>query len=293
MTRFVDLHLHSIFSDGLLSPEELVKQAIAQGLCAVSLTDHDNIDGIPRMVSSGCAQGLEVISGVELSVSWGQYEDLHLLGYGFDSNYEPLRGALDSFRKFRMSRNRQIVENVNQCLSQQGHEQLMFEEILNRAGGTLGRPHIGQALIAKGIVNSMDEAFQKYLIACNEPKRFFPIQEAISLIHEAGGCAVLAHPCYLGLGFTELKELVTDLLAFGLDGLEAYSSGATNVDIDQCISLAHTLNLIVTGGTDFHQPVPGGIMIGRGRGNLKVPYSCVEDIRKRIGIRGQTNNQQE
>jgi predicted metal-dependent phosphoesterase TrpH len=290
MTRYVDLHLHSIFSDGKLSPEELVTQAVEHALCAVALTDHDNIDGIPRMISAGRALGLEVITGVELSVSWKEYEDLHLLGYGFDFNYMPLQEALDSFRKFRMSRNLRIVDNVNQLLGQQGHEKLVFKEILYHAGGTLGRPHIGHTLITKGIVNSMDEAFQKYLIDCNEPKRFFPIGEAIRLIHQAGGCAVLAHPCYLKLGFTELKALVTDLMAIGLDGLEAFSPGASNVDIDQCISLSHTLNLIVTGGTDFHRPEQGGIMVGQGCGNLKIPYSCVEEIKKRTATKFREKN---
>jgi predicted metal-dependent phosphoesterase TrpH len=124
----------------------------------------------------------------------------------------------------------------------------------------------------------MEDAFVRYLIPCNEPKRFFPLQEAISLIHRAGGCTVLAHPIFISVSDARMALLLDDFIAAGLDGLEAYTSGAGNDSIDRYITIARRKNLIITGGSDFHQPIKGGVVMGSGRGNLKIPYRCVEEI---------------
>ena len=129
----------------------------------------------------------------------------------------------------------------------------------------------------------MEEAFKKYLVPCNEPKRFFPVEEAIQLIHSAGGCTVLAHPTFINMDQETLVGFLHQLIAMGLDGLEAYNSGANNDQVDYFITLARRLGLIVTGGSDFHQPQEGGITIGAGRGNLKIPYQCVEEIKMTVG----------
>ncbi len=282
MPDLVDLHLHSIFSDGTLTPTELVAEAADAGLRAIALADHDNVDGIPEAIAAGHKFGVEVIPAVELSVVWQNFQDLHLLGYAFDHENQVLHDALAEFRAFRAGRSRRIVEKINRQLQNEGRQSLDYAAIRKRAGGTIGRPHIGHALLAAGHVRSMDEAFERYLVPCNEPKRFFPIDEAIRLIHAAGGCAVLAHPPFIGVDEETLIKLLEQFIAMGLDGLEAYNSGAGNDDIDHYISLARRIGLIVTGGSDFHQPLKGGIVIGAGRGNLKIPYSCVEEIRAAI-----------
>jgi len=279
MKNLVDLHLHSTYSDGSLTPTELVAEAAALGLRAIALADHDNIDGIPEALAAGREYGVEVIPAVELSVTWYDQNDLHLLGYAFDHENSALTKALVEFREFRAARSERILNNINQRLRDNGLQTLDFADVRQRAGGTLGRPHIGQALIAAGHVHNIEEAFSRYLVPCNEPKRFFPLDDAINLLHSAGGCTVLAHPPFISVSDTRLLGLLDDFIALGLDGLEAYSSGAGNDGIDRYITMARRKGLIITGGSDFHQPLKGGVAMGSGRGNLKIPYHCVEEIK--------------
>lgn len=281
----VDLHLHSTYSDGVLTPSELVAEAASLGLRAIALADHDNVDGIPEALAAGRRHGVEVITAVELSVLWKDLNDVHLLGFGFNHENAALLKALDEFREFRAGRNQRILVNINRRLADEQRRPLDFADVRRRAGGTIGRPHIGQALIAAGYVRDMEEAFDRYLVPCNEPKRFFPLEEALCLIHNAGGCAVLAHPPFIDICDDRLPELLDAFIAKGLDGLEAYCSGATNDSIDRYITLARRKGLIITGGSDFHQPVKGGIAMGAGRGNLKIPYACVEEIKQRLAER--------
>jgi hypothetical protein len=283
MHDLVDLHLHSTFSDGVLTPNELVAEAASLGLRAIALADHDNVDGIPEALVAGRKHGVEIVTAVELSVLWEDLNDIHLLGYAFDHENDVVQKALGEFRDFRAGRSERILGNVNQRLTAENRQPLDFADVRQRAEGTLGRPHIGQALVAAGYVHNMEDAFTRYLVPCNEPKRFFPFEEAIRLIHNAGGCAVLAHPPFIGVSETRLLELLDEFIALGLDGLEAYSSGAGNDGIDRYITLARRKNLIVTGGSDFHQPIKGGVVMGTGRGNLKIPYRCVEEIREASG----------
>lgn len=279
MAEFVDLHLHSSYSDGVLTPQKLVAEAAALGLRAIAVADHDNIDAIPEALKAGEQAGIEVIPAVELSVVWQDYRDLHLLGYAFDHRDQRLQEALATFRAFRLHRTARILDNINRQLASEGRLPLDFDQVQQLATGTIGRPHIGQALIAAGYASGMEDAFRRYLVPGNEPKRFFPIEDAIQLVHRAGGCTVLAHPPFIGVNETTLDSLLQTFITMGLDGLEAYNTGAGNDAIDRSITLARQRGLIVTGGSDFHQPAAGGIRMGVGRGNLKIPYRCVEEIR--------------
>ena len=175
MNNLVDLHLHSIFSDGVLTPTALVAEAAALGLRAIALADHDNVDGVPEALAAGREHGVEVVSAVELSVLWEDFSDIHLLGYAFDHENTALQEALAEFRDFRSGRSERILTNVNQRLLAEGRKPLEFIDVRERAGGTIGRPHIGQALLAAGYVSDMEGAFVRYLVPCNEPKRFFPL----------------------------------------------------------------------------------------------------------------------
>jgi predicted metal-dependent phosphoesterase TrpH len=282
MSDLIDLHLHSTFSDGVMTPTELVAEAASIGLKAIALADHDNVDGIPEALAAGELFGVEVLAAVELSTLWKGLTDLHLLGYAFDHQDPALQEALGGFRDFRAERSERILANVNRRLLAEGRKSLDFSEVRRRAGGSIGRPHIGQALLAAGYVRDMDEAFNHYLVPCNEPKRFFPLDEAIRLIHNAGGCAVLAHPPFIGVDDERLPDLLDEFIALGLDGLEAYCSGVGNDGIDRYITAARRKGLIITGGSDFHQPLKGGVVMGAGRGNLKIPYRCVEEIKARV-----------
>jgi predicted metal-dependent phosphoesterase TrpH len=276
--KLVDLHLHSSYSDGIHPPAEVVRMAAEVGLAAAAICDHDNIDGIDEAMEAGRAHGVEVLSGVELSVVWESFRDIHLLGYEFDHHHPELSGALREFQDYRESRNEQVLARVNEKLRQEGREPVDFEAVRVLAGGTVGRPHIAMALIGRGYVRSTEEAFQRYLVPCNVPKRYFPIDEAIDLIHRAGGIAVLAHPPFVTPDRKTFLGLLDTFLPLGLDGVEAYNSGATNDDIDWYLTAARRRGLIVTGGSDFHGIEGGGIVLGGGRGNLKIPYACVEEI---------------
>lgn len=278
MNDRVDLHLHTRCSDGLHSPEEIVQLAAAAGLKAIAVADHDNVDGLDEAMAAGAKLGVEVISAVELSSQWQTYKDVHLLGYGFDHHHPLLVERLSEFREFRAGRNRVIVEKVNQQLAGEGRAPLDFVAIEARAGGTIGRPHIAQALRAAGYVQNHDEAFERYLVPNNVAKQFFPVDEAIKLIHSAGGVAVLAHPPYVTRNHGELETLLETFVSLGLDGLEAYNNGVNLEGVYWLINLARRHNLIVTGGSDFHGSEDSLISIGCGVGRFEIPYSCVDEI---------------
>jgi hypothetical protein len=287
-SKLVDLHLHSTCSDGSYPPAEVVAMAAAAGLSAMALADHDNIDGIDAAMAAGRELGIEVISAVELSVVWESLQDIHLLGYGFDHHDPGLQSSLQSFREFRETRNERIVVRVNEKLVSEGRRPIDLDAVKRKAGGTIGRPHIAMALLEDGHVATKDEAFERYLVPCNVEKRYFPIDEAIELVHRAGGAAVLAHPPFIPVERDQLPSLLDTFAALGLDGVEAYNTGATNDDIDWYITQARRRGLIVTGGSDFHGIEGGEIVIGGGRGNLKIPYACVEEIRRVIEKRRQS-----
>ncbi len=278
-TEYVDLHLHSTCSDGYFSPEEIVKLAEKAGLLAMALADHDNIDGISRAMKAGAESGIEIIAAVELSSQWFKYADMHLLGYGFDYQDPYLIRALAEFQEFRETRNRQIVERVNQKLIDEQRQPIDPDAVSRLAGGTIGRPHIALALRQAGYVSNNDQAFDRYLVPCNVPKHYFPADEAIKLIHGSGGIVVLAHPPYVTRDRRKLETLVAELVDLGLDGIEAYNNGSGLEDTDWLIKLARKHGLVVTGGSDFHGDSGSMIEVGKGVRGIRVPYGCVEEIK--------------
>ncbi len=278
-TRYVDLHLHSTCSDGFFSPEEVVGLAESAGLVTIALADHDNIDGISRAMQAGVLSGLEILAGVELSSQWHTYTDMHLLGYGFDYQDPYLIRALTEFQEFRATRNRQIVERVNLKLLDEKRQPIDPDAVQRLAGGTIGRPHIALALRQAGFVRNNDEAFSHYLVPCNVPKRYFPADEAINLIHGSGGIVVLAHPPYVTRDRHKLELLVAELVDLGLDGIEAYNNGSGLEDTDWLIKLARKHDLVVSGGSDFHGDSGSLIEVGKGVRGIRVPYSCVGEIK--------------
>lgn len=280
--RLVDLHLHSTCSDGYYPPAQLVALAAEKGLATIAIADHDNVSGISAAQAAGSDLGVEVLPAVELSTQWYDFYDMHLLGYGFDHEDPYLIRELDDFQQFRAGRNRQIIERVNEKLQQEGRAPLDPDAVRQLAGGTIGRPHIAQALREAGYVAHNEEAFVRYLVPCNVPKRYFPVDEATRLIHRSGGVAVLAHPPYVSRERKTLEKLVAELVTLGLDGIEAYNNGSTLEDTDWLIKLARRHGLIVTGGSDFHGDPGSNIEIGSGFRGLEIPYRCVEEIRSAL-----------
>jgi predicted metal-dependent phosphoesterase TrpH len=287
-TEFVDLHIHTTCSDGFLLPEEIVAAAARLNLGVIALADHDNIDGIAPAMIAAKEFGIDVISGVELSSQWRQHKDMHLLGYGFDHTSPEFQAELEPFQAFRRNRTSDIVERVNLKLKDEQREPIDLQEISESACGTIGRPHIARALRAAGHAKTNDEAFERYLVPCDVPKRYFPADDAIALIHRFGGIAVLAHPPYLCRNRGQLRALMRELKNMGLDGLEAYNNGAGIEGINWLISFAREHDLIITGGSDFHGDPGATIKLGSGAHGNSIPYSCIEEVREALAKRGTT-----
>jgi len=277
----IDLHFHSIFSDGDATPEELVALGRKQKLTAMALTDHDTTEGVPRFLAAGAAEGMAVCSGVEISAEYNP-GTMHVLGYFLDTENPALVDALVNIRDGRRIRNLKIVDQLRAlgCA-------ITFEECAAEAGGdVVGRPHIARVLQRKGYVKNKDEAFEKYL-AKGKPGyvprfRLLPA-DCVTIIRNAGGVAVLAHPATLDLKPAALEALVADLAAAGLGGIEVYYSEHQDEQTRQYAALAETFGLVATGGTDYHGRLTPAITLGRGFGGLRIPDAAFEQLKTRAG----------
>lgn len=282
--QYIDLHLHSNCSDGALPPSGLVERAKRAGLSAIALADHDSVAGIPEAHATGCGLGIEVIPAVELSVQFGEWKDVHLLGYGIDDHDSAFLERLDGFRRRRERRNVEILERVNESLVAEGRAAIGLDEVLAHARDAIGRPHIARALLKKGYVASVEDAFRRYLVPCNVPKAYWPIADAILEIRRVGGVAVLAHPTTISAERGELRRVVTELAGLGLDGVEAFNNMALPEEMERLRRLAGELGLIVTGGSDFHG-IEEGLEMGRGRGGIRFSAALLAPLRELLSER--------
>jgi predicted metal-dependent phosphoesterase TrpH len=281
MERYIDLHIHSFHSDGVLSPAALVELAASKGLQAIALADHDSVAGIEEALAAGARHGVEVIPAVELSVEFKQFHDIHLLGYFIDHRDAVFLEKLALFQARRAERGRAIVTRINAKLTLEGKNTISYEEVHALAGGALGRPHIAQVLISSGLVRDIQEAFDRYIVPCNVPKAYFPMVDALAEIRRLNGVAVLAHPTTVTDNRTLLKGLISELAAIGLDGIEVFNNICYSDDMMFLESLAFHLGLVITGGSDFHG-IENDIEMGSGRGALAVAYHRVEALKRRI-----------
>ncbi|MFZ3209258.1 MAG: PHP domain-containing protein [Geobacteraceae bacterium] len=279
ITQYVDLHLHSIHSDGMCTPTELVMMAEAKELRAIALADHDSVDGIDEALAAGAKHGLEVIPALELSVAFRKQSDVHLLGYYIDHHDATLLAKLENFRGWRDERVKSIVDRINIRLQGRGKGEVSYEEVLASAKGAVGRPHIGRVLIAKGVASTMEDAFARFLGPCNEPKRYFPMHEALAEIKRVGGVSVLAHPSSITNNRKELHSLIRELADMGLGGVEVFNNRCCDDGTRFLETIATELGLTMTGGSDFHS-FENDIEMGTGRGGLAVSYRCVEALRE-------------
>jgi 3',5'-nucleoside bisphosphate phosphatase len=277
MENWIDLHTHSTASDGSLAPEELVVYAKSKGAAAISLTDHDTIDGLEKALAAGKKHGLEVIPGLEISAQHPG-GSMHILGYYIDPNEIFLKKELRRLQEARQERNPKIIKKL-QSLG----ISISFDQVQALAQGQIGRPHIAKVLLQMGAVSSIEEAFQKYLTkgaaAYMEKFRFSP-RKAIDMILRAGGIPVLAHPFTLNYSFLrDLKIIVRELKGDGLKGIEALYSEHTPEQTRDYLTLAKELDLIFTGGSDFHGDTNKEVDLLVGKGDLKIPYHIVKDLK--------------
>jgi 3',5'-nucleoside bisphosphate phosphatase len=273
--KLVDLHSHTTASDGTYRPAESVKRAKEKGLSAFGITDHDTIAGIKEALDAGKEWGIEIVPGIEIStVDNGQ--DIHVLGYYIDLEDEAFLERLNALRDVRSKRNEMIVENLQKL----GID-ITLDEISKRKSmveGNIGRPHIAEVLMEKGIVKTMQEAFDEYLAkgakAYANPPRITP-EEAIDLILAAGGVPVLAHP-----GLYQDNELVLRLIRYGVMGIEVRHTDHTPEQENYYGGLTREYQLIATAGSDFHGERNGVIFHGD-IGTRTTTYDVVEQLKEK------------
>lgn len=275
----IDLHVHSTFSDGSMSPTELVLYAKRKGLLAIAITDHDTIDGIGEAISIGTQIGVEIVPGLELNVKYDDYS-VHLLGYFFRQSDEALHLTLERIQSGRMERNKIILANLEKF----GVE-IPLEGLEKVSGhGQSGRPHIAQLLVQKGVVKNMDEAFERYLgkggLAYAE-RAVLHADEAIKMICNAGGLPVLAHPQQLEKSGKDVGHVIAKLRTMGLEGIEVYYPTHSRQFKKKLLVTAKKFDLLITGGSDYHGSIRPGTTLAGGK-NCSVPLSLLAEMKRRL-----------
>ncbi len=271
---FADLHCHSTHSDGTLSPIELVEEAWRKGIKLLSLTDHDCLSGLPEAANEANRLGIDFIPGIELSARY-KGGNLHILGYGFDPHNALLNQALAQFQLERAQRNAKMLRKL-----QAFGLEVTLEEFLEVAGPSAspGRPHAARLLVEKGYCPDLQAAFAHYLSPGKPgfvPKYNFEPAAAIKLLHQAGGKAVLAHPCTLNRTAQSLTQYVDRLKASGLDGVEAYNSAHHPEEAAHYLALAQELGLWITGGSDYHGANKKNVELGEWQPRQMIPFNWI------------------
>ena len=267
----IDLHLHTYYSDGTFTPEQVAKAAEEMKLAAISLTDHDTIEGCDRLAKACDERNIEFIPGTELSVDI-EGNEMHLLGYFLDTQNERLSTATTNYKQNRTNRVHGLVDQLNEL----GIE-LDADDVFDLAKCKApGRPHVARALVKHGFCGSVDEAFSRFLrrgATAWVPKTNVDYREGIELIHQAGGLAVMAHP-----GLNKIDHLIPDLVKAGLDGLECWHTRHPKSTAKRYREMAERYGLIITGGSDCHGAGRGHPLIG----TVRVPYEILEKMKSRL-----------
>ena len=265
--KFADLHLHTLFSDGTFTPEELVLHAQKSGLSCIALTDHDTVEGCARTAAACAAVQMEFISGSELTA---EHEDIevHVLGYFLDTQNQVLLDRIAQFQSVRQQRIHEMVAALNKL-----GVPLQVETVFALANcKSPGRPHVARAMVKEKLIGSLDEAFERYLKKGRPawvPKTKMSALESVHLIHQAGGLAVMAHP-----GLNRSDEIIPALVAAGLDGIECFHTKHSTVMSERYLEIAETHHLLVTGCSDCHGFSKNKPLIG----TVKLPYNHVERL---------------
>jgi len=285
----IDLHIHSKHSDGAFTVEEIVRAAKRRNISFMSITDHDSIDCQLIAMDLAGKAGIRYVSGVELNVTFshpryreGKSVSLDFLGYQFDATDKALRDKLEQMARYREERAAKILSNLNAEFEKEGIKKLTkrdFDEIQASVDGTLGRPHIADYLVRKGIVRNRQEAFDKYLVRCDVPKYPLYLEDASRLVRGAGGVIVLAHPndphgtslITLTKSLSEQTQIIEESMMAHIDGVECWHSRNDAQTTEHYIKFAKEHGLIITGGSDCHQkPV---VM-----GTVKIPEYVAEQF---------------
>ncbi|HCL02416.1 MAG TPA: PHP domain-containing protein [Lachnoclostridium phytofermentans] len=280
--KYVDLHVHTNVSDGTLTPTEVVNLAVQKKLAAIAITDHDTIYGIEEAKLATRAQRengyeLELIPGVEISAEYKK-KDIHILGLFINEKDTHLQEILSNALKEREQRNQKMIDNLRADDIDITLDALLFDE----PNTVITRAHFARFLIEHGYAKDNNEAFLKYLGYDTKyyvPRNYLTPKDAISLVLQAGGIPVLAHPLLYHLSLEELDVLISELKSYGLVGLETIYSTNTGFDEGIIRRYVNKYELLMTGGSDFHGSNKPRIELGSGMGNLKIPYQLVTKLK--------------
>lgn len=278
----IDLHTHSNFSDGTMTPTELVALARDKKISALALTDHDTMAGTEEAILAGEKMGVEIVPGIEISVLYNQVE-YHVLGYWADPCNSPLAAALERLQGARAERNGKILEKLNALGIPVTAEEL---QRVSEQGQT-GRPHIARILVQRGVVQTMSQAFDQFLKkgeAAYVSRFAYSAAEAVALIRQAGGIAALAHPTQNDPEVIRLPGVLVDLVRAGLNGIELYYPTHSNKVKKKLRALAVEHDLLLTGGSDYHGEVRPGTSLAGGK-NIFVPPELLGKMKERLRLR--------
>ncbi|KUO75309.1 MAG: hypothetical protein APF77_12965 [Clostridia bacterium BRH_c25] len=279
-----DLHIHTTASDGLMSPDEVVRWASVKRLAAIGITDHDTVNGIGPAVEASPKYGVEVVPGIELSTLYAE-EEIHILGYYIDYKADWFLDILKKIQNSRYERADRIVNKLNGL-----GVNITLEQVRDIAeAGAIGRPHIARAMINEGYINNIKEAFKGYIgkdCPAYVERYKLNCSEAIGIIKKLGGISVLAHP-----GLIKNKINIGRIIELGIDGIEVYHSKHDDETIRNALSIANSRKLLITGGSDCH-----GMKLNNEPiiGNCSVDYKYVQKLKDKINSRiwrGKDGNQ--
>lgn len=260
----IDLHLHTTASDGEYNPKDVIKLAKENGVDTVAIADHDTVAGLEEAIEEGKKIGVEVISAVELNANVEKGK-MHILGYYMDYKDAEFVKAMESLKKDREDRNNEFIDEFHKQ-----NVNITLEQVKKYAiGSIIAKPHFARALYDNGYIKDIEEAYTNYFNVPpmkNIKRQSITPKQAIELIKNAGGIAVIAHPVTLKLDDNELDEKIKELKKYGLDGMECYNNIHTKEDIAKLKEIANKNNMLITAGSDFHGPITTpGVIIGRGK----------------------------
>ncbi len=287
--KFIDMHMHTTYSDGELTPDELINLAIENNIAVMSITDHNTIDGMKQVDRNKeyiRKSGIEIINGIELTAKVPKGR-MHILGYDYDINNHELNNIMDKLKDDSISRFLSILEQVKRDYGINFHY-TDIQDLIN-ATHNLGRPDLAKLLVKYDFAGDINEAFDKYLNPANDKIRGINkglnYQECFDIITNSGGIPVIAHPKTLKLSNEEFENLLSDMIDKGLRGIEVYHSTHTQEEINYYKKIAEKYGLLISGGSDFHGKSKPEINIGTGiNNNLKIKkLSLIDEIRKRNG----------
>ncbi len=260
----IDLHTHSTASDGVYGPGELVEKAAAEGLSALALTDHDSLDGLGEAAAAAKRLGIRFVPGIEIEIAFAPGE-FHLLGLDFIAIRQPLVDAAAELALSRDERNRSVFDKLGELGLDLDYDAFKREQ----GTGMIGRPHIADFMVRKGIVKTKQDAFDRYL-AKGRPyfvqKACLQLERAVALIKESSGLALVAHPLSLFVSWTRMRALMGEWKELGIDGIEAWHPTARVVDCERLEAMGREFGFRISAGSDYHGPSRPDRRLGRTAG---------------------------